>query len=159
MYDDHPEFREDRKNRQKFGEPAKGDTRRSRSNSRPRHDRPPRRSPSGERRHYKPSTRRSRSREYDRNRERPRGGERGHDRERDRGDHRHHRSRHEEDDRRDPRDHHGSSRRGEDRQYRAAPDNGHGQRAPDEAKLGRQTSEERRAMIAKWQEEDDRKAN
>jgi len=145
MYDDHPDYREDRKNRTKNSGDVKPVTekRKSRSRSAGKNDRDNRgsdrrdrdrkrsRSRSGERKH----SRRSRSREHRRRDSRERRPD-SRDRHRDRRD-------------RDRRD--SKSRRGGDE---------NGSKRPEESSSkvnsGRMNSEERRAMIAKWNAEEEK---
>jgi splicing factor U2AF subunit len=138
MYDEHPDYREDRKVR-RDNDPSGGRAgRRSRSrdrNERPHHHR--RSSRSGSRRGGGDRKHRSRSpRDYPR-----RGGER-----------RDSRDRHRRDDSRSRRHRDREDSRGRNRvkEEPRRSENGGASNGNPEEKLGRQTSEERRAMIAMW---------
>ena len=170
MYDEHPEYRDDRRNRRTDAPPTgkerersrekdndrKGgdrERRRSRSRDHGRSDKyRERRSRSGERRRRSRSRDRGdgyRSKRHDRDRDDSR--DRRHNRGGGRGDSR---SRRDEDySRRNggAGDRHGSS----SHNHHHSNNNGASTRDNEEARMARQTSEERRAMIASWNQEDE----
>jgi splicing factor U2AF subunit len=146
MYDDHPDYREDRKNRTKISGDVKPvvEKRRSRSRSAGKNDRD--------------NNRVSDRRDRDRKRSRSRSADRKHSR---RSRSREHRRRDSRERRPDSRDRH-RDRRDRDRRDSKSRRGGdeNGSKRPEEnsskANSGRMNSEERRAMIAKWNAEEEK---